>query len=305
MNSNEMYNMFLAAANLLPETTQSAPSKINAGLRPAPAREDGLNQLREISAQCQKGNYASNRPLSYSSLKHFAKHPLCYLEYCKQPKSEPTSAQVIGLLFESLLVAGQLPEGIISAENRPDPSATFAAKANKEWKAAKEAAGLTIASLEQIETARAMAADVLKNSPFLSGKGGAPKYQAQHNITLCGLDLVCITDLEFPDCVVEIKTTNTISGFRNQFFKECYWLQAALQHVATQKPVYFLVVQSEAPFIHEVIHITEGQMAEYKRRLRALLLNFRTCLRHGFRHDEKLLSIEPTYEFKNVEQWYF
>ena len=46
------------------------PAKINKGL--------GLKQLEELAPICRRGNYATGRKLSYSSLKGVGKNPLSY-----------------------------------------------------------------------------------------------------------------------------------------------------------------------------------------------------------------------------------
>lgn len=163
MTPEEMYQLFSAAT---PAAAENPVRRVAAAVRPAATMEKGIAQLRAIAEQCPRGNYANGRPMSYSSLKEFKKHPLYYLKYVQQAETPPTENQILGQIFENLLVRGVLPDNIVDADFRPVPDKDFRAAANADWRREIEAAGLTVAKPETIATGRAMAA-MVKDAEFI------------------------------------------------------------------------------------------------------------------------------------------
>lgn len=301
MSPEQMYQMFAAA---MPVAVENPVRRVPATVKPASYMDKGLSQLKAIADKCPRGNYATGRPMSYSSLKEFRKHPLYYVNYVQSIETAPTKSQILGLIYENLLVRGCLPDKIVCADSRPIPDKDFRAKANAEWKTEMEQKGLTVVDAETIQTARDMA-NIVSACDFVRNRLGnfeSCQYQAKGLKTICNIDITSVADVLIPWCVVELKTTNNLATFGRQFYDDySYWLQCVIQHVVFEKPVYVIAVQSEPPHLFGIYAITDEQLSEWKRRLGSLLRQFRSSLRHGFRQDESILELEPTYQFKRSE----
>lgn len=192
-------------------------------------------------------NFLNDRPLSYSSIKEFAKSPSHYIQYILG-KKEPSKEMNMGSLIHSLL----LTPGQFSSQFAVSPSVDRRTKDGKaQWEAFSiENDGKIIISEDDLDIANEIANKVLGNKNIAPIINSCNLYESKWNMSFNGLPFTGFIDGQNADYVVEIKTTSdaTPSTFIRDFYNRKYYLQAALYNMAVGKPINYVVIETKAPF---------------------------------------------------------
>lgn len=250
----------------------------------------GYKELKKLS---RAGIHAYPlRPLSFSSLKEFAKSPLHYLEYISNPKTA-TAPMVEGKVFEAVLFGRDLKEDFVIFQ-KPASEKDFRFKVNQE--ARKEARRQAIISgkdaieKQDLDRINDIVQIALAHPLMKKIRKYAYKHPEQKNIRekVSGLRLTGIPDLAFNRnrIGVDIKFVGSIAEFRKRIFgrQYAYWIQAAMYSlIYGYREFYFFAVQSSPHHYAQAFHLDEESLAYLKNKLtNDILLSFCWHLENGF-----------------------
>ncbi|MEL7535046.1 MAG: PD-(D/E)XK nuclease-like domain-containing protein [Bacteroidota bacterium] len=262
----------------------------------------GRKELRKLSTQ---GIHAyPMRPLSYSSLKEFAKSPLHYIEYVSKPKTA-SAPMIAGKVFEALLFGRDVQKDFVVFE-KAEPTRDFRIKANQvvrnTARAQAQLEGKEAIENTDLAQITQLAALALQH-PFMKRiKRYAFKHPVQKTIREkgSGLSLTGIPDLSFKrnKIGVDIKFVGSVAEFRKRIFSPqyAYWLQAAMYSlIYGYQEFYFFAVQSEPHHYAQAFHLNTETLAYLIDKLvNELLFSFRWHLEHGFFASSEDLTL-PEY----------
>lgn len=187
------------------------------------------------------------RPLSYSSLKEFAKSPRHYVDYLRKEK-KTTPAMVFGSLVHCLL----LQPNEVSKQFFLMPNID---RRTKEGKAAYEEAmvksqGKEIITEEQYNEADNLVNKVVSEEHIANAIQGCNKFEKEWRADINGLPFRGFFDGEADDYILEIKTTNDASPktIISDFYNRQYHIQAGLYTHVSSKPIKYLIIETTSPY---------------------------------------------------------
>lgn len=253
-------------------------------------RKQGILELQKLS----RAGFRTypKRPLSYSSLKEFAKSPLHYIEYLT--KARTSSAPMIeGKVFEALLF-GRDPEADFVIFEKPEPEKDFRYKVNQvartEARQLAEESGRELIEAGDFLRIRNIAALALQHPFMKQVRRYAFKHPAQRRIKepLSGLKITGIPDLAYcrGKVGVDIKFVGSIADFRQRIFGRAYayWMQAAMYSlIYGYQEFYFFAVQSQPHHYAQAFYLNAENLRYLREKLiQEVLMAFRFHLQHGF-----------------------
>lgn len=187
------------------------------------------------------------RPLSYSSLKEFAKSPRHYIDYLRKERKS-TPAMVFGSLVHCLL----LQPNEVSKQFFLMPNID---RRTKEGKAAYEEAmekskGKELITEEQYNEADNLVNKVVSESHIANVIQGCNKFEKEWRTDINGLPFRGFFDGEADDYILEIKTTTDASPktIISDFYNRQYHIQAALYTHVSSKPIKYLIIETSSPY---------------------------------------------------------
>ncbi|MEM7659151.1 MAG: PD-(D/E)XK nuclease-like domain-containing protein [Bacteroidota bacterium] len=264
-----------------------------------PVRQIGTKELRHLRKQGFR-TYPQ-RPLSYSSLKEFAKSPLHYLEYLTRP-SIHSDAMLAGKLFEALLLNEDLASSFVIFE-RPVADKDFRTKANREARdAARSEAYASQREAVEVQQIAALepVVELARQHPFWKRlRRYAYKRPAQKTIIEPNsrLKLTGIPDLSFRrgKVGVDLKFVGSVAEFRQRIFGRsyAYWMQAAMYSlIYGYEEFVFFAVQSQPHHYAEAFQLDGECLALLRQKLiQEVLLKFRYHLHQGFRAEAQQVEV--------------
>lgn len=187
------------------------------------------------------------RPLSYSSLKEFAKSPRHYVDYLRKERKS-TPAMVFGSLVHCLL----LQPNEVSKQFFLMPNID---RRTKEGKAAYEEAmvksqGKEIITEEQYNEADNLVNKVVSEEHIANAIQGCNKFEKEWRADINGLPFRGFFDGEADDYILEIKTTTDASPktIISDFYNRQYHIQAGLYTHVSSKPIKYLIIETTSPY---------------------------------------------------------
>ena len=191
----------------------------------------------------------TNRPLSYSSLKEFAKSPRHYIEYINKPKLPPTDAMKLGSMVHCLLLQS----------HEFDNQFLIAPEINKRTNAGKEEwANLLLNNPDKqiVSNEDYMTASNLVRSAFLNPSiekvvKDCHSFEEEWRDDILTLPYRGFYDGVAEDYILEVKTTNdgNPKSVMSDFYKRKYHIQAGLYTIASDKKIKYLIIETTFPYL--------------------------------------------------------
>ena len=189
----------------------------------------------------------NERPLSYSSLKEFAKSPRHYVDYLRKER-KPTPAMLFGSLLHCLLLTpDEFPNQFFVMKNIDRRTS----EGKKEYEKAMEAAkGKEIITTEQYFEADSLVGRIKSEQYISNAIQGCNKFEQEWRADINGLPFRGFFDGEADDYILEVKTTNDANPktIINDFYNRQYHIQAGLYSKIASKPIKYLVIETTAPY---------------------------------------------------------
>jgi exodeoxyribonuclease VIII len=228
-------------------------------------------------------NYRASQGLSKHALDTFAVAPAMYLHKQANPTS-PSRAMVMGTLIHAQALESEIGYAV-------GPKVDRRTKAGKEeWENfCFENAGLEIITREEADIIHGVSdaaqmliekycsKEQLVEQSMYWGRGGV---QCKGRP-----DLICTINGE--PAIVDLKTTQDITSFDKKFYHFKYDIQAAWYAYGAGKALgvfpefYFLVVDTEAPYLSQLIHTSDRVMEQADMRIDDLLVKYAQCQATG------------------------
>lgn len=235
------------------------------------------------------------RPLSYSSLKQFAKSPKHFMQYRIKP-FVPSEAMILGSAFEDLVFDDENFDKKYQVFIKAKGAGSVAI--NKEAYSKASQAGLTLITEEMMEKLEAMKESLMSTDyvrPYIDNVK-AKQVRLRWNDKKTGLPFLGYADLEcevYDEMfVIDLKTT--FNGDPDDFPKQAYNLHYNLQWATYSEGYYnmkfkfpyfaYLAVESVDPFNVSLFFIESKTMEESKDEWRATVDAFSYCLKEQLFH---------------------
>lgn len=193
------------------------------------------------------------RPLSFSSLKEFAKSPRHYIDYINKPKTPPTDAMKLGSAVHCMILTPEL----FNDEFAVAPEINKRTNAGKEeWAVfVSQNENKTVITNEDYEHARRLSDGVLSNQYAQNLLKNCYAFEEEWSAEINDLPFRGFYDAVGENFIVEIKTINdgNPSSVMSDFYKRKYHMQAALYNTASLgKWIYYIVVETSTPYVNYV-----------------------------------------------------
>ena len=233
------------------------------------------------------------RPLSYSSIKEFAKSPAHYISYLNRPRKQ-TPELIFGSALHALILEPN------EFNNKFIVSRKFDLRKNQDkadyeliTKEAEEL-GKTIIQEDTFADAVNLKEKALRDDVFADILRRSDK-EIREEFELYGLPFVRIKDIEIKgEAVIDIKTVQdaSLDSIIKDFYKYQYHLQAAIYEGSFS----FYVIEKNEPFYTGLMPISP-EFLEYGRvQLQKLCIAFNHCLENPECFD---MAYEFWYQFEN------
>jgi exodeoxyribonuclease VIII len=214
------------------------------------------------------------RPLSYSSIKEFAKSPRHFLNYRNKPKKVSPE-----LTYGSALHCMLLEPQEFNNEFVVIPKLDMRTKDGKETyaKLEAEAEGKTMINAELHDEIWSLAEYVKSNPEFEVIMEGA-KTEVKDEVEIYGLPFVRIRDIVKGDATIDIKTVQNgqLDNLTKDFFNYQYHIQSAVYG----GQFAFYVIEKGEPFYNGLIQVSDDFIKYGKKELERLCFSFNYCLEH-------------------------
>lgn len=237
----------------------------------------------------------NERPLSYSSIKEFAKSPRHFINYRNKPK-ETTPALTYGQALHCMLLEPQeFGNNFVIM-----PSVDKRTKEGKEIFAAFEAqsAGKTILD-DKLHTELFNLVEYVKANPEWEVLMNGADTEVEDRIEIFGLPFVTIKDIVKPGGVVDVKSVQSgqIDTLNKDFFNYQYHIQSAI-YTQYGESFSFYVIEKSDPYYNGLIHVSDEFIKYGQKELERLCIGFNYCLEHPECFD---MSYEFWYKMDGIK----
>ena len=240
-------------------------------------RNVSINNIRIVSIIHKKQNMITldtlkERPLSYSSIKEFAKSPKHYISYLNR-KRESTPALQFGSMIHCILLEPS------EFQNRYAISPKFDMRksADKELfaKFQSENEGKEVVS-ESVYNEVYEITEIVKDNPEWTLATHGAKFEVKDYTEIYDLPFIRIKDIVKDSGTIDVKTVQNgqIDAIIKDFFNYQYYIQAAIYGAEFS----FYVVEKSAPFWNGLIPVDKRFMDFGKAELERLCVGFNYCL---------------------------
>lgn len=222
--------------------------------------------------------FVQKRPLSYSSIKEFAKSPKHYIHYVLA-KREPSKAMDLGSLLHCLIMyPSKFSEQFIACPNVD--------RRTKDGKLAWEqfqdkADGKTIITEDELSEATLIADSVMSNQNIKETVTSCNYFEQEFAYKIQDLPFRGFVDgIKDGEYILEIKTMNDASpsNITREFFNRKYHIQAGLYNLVHKLPVKYLIVETKAPYNYMLLDVTDQFIMKGQEELFDLTEKFITCM---------------------------
>ena len=215
-----------------------------------------------------------DRPLSYSSIKEFAKSPRHFMNYRNKPK-ETTPALTYGSALHCMLLQPQE----FNNQFVVIPKLDMRTKDGKETYARLEAESIGKTMIDdKLHNEIFGVAEYVKSNPEFEILMSGAKTEVKEASEIFGLPFITIKDIVKADSVVDIKTVQSgqIDNLIKDFFNYQYHIQAAVYG----GNFAFYVIEKGEPYYNGLIQVSADFMRYGKKELERLCVGFNYCLEH-------------------------
>ena len=214
----------------------------------------------------------NERPLSYSSIKEFAKSPKHYISYLNKQKETTPALQFGGLLHCMLLEPQEFSNRYVVSP-KFDMRKTADKEAYAEFQLKNE--GKEVVS-DSLHSEVYEIAEVVKQNPEWEVATSGAQFELSERIELYDLPFIRIRDIVKGDATIDVKTVanGQIDTIIKDFFNYQYHIQCAIYGA----PFSFYVVEKVAPYWNGLVPVDQRFMDYGKRELERLCVGFNHCL---------------------------
>jgi hypothetical protein len=223
------------------------------------------------------------RPLSYSSLKEFAKSPKHYLHYVTQPRDEASPDMFMGSVVDCLLWT---PDDF-EKNYMILPKLDLRTKDGKEKYAEimKTSANKKLVKPEDYEIAKRMKQELNDNENVMAvlNQITQPQKKLIYTDEQTGLPMIGYLDGSGDKVIAELKTTKCAepTAFAKDAMNYDYPLQCGFYTLAEpKKQFYYILIEKEEPFGISVLKPSAEYIAYGQKKLRGLLNEFEYCMKN-------------------------
>ena len=220
------------------------------------------------------------RPLSYSSLKEFAKSPAHYIAYLNGDKT-PSKEMIFGSVLHCLLLNKQDFDSQFAVMPNVDRRTT---KGKEDYeKFLRTSEGKEIVQESELEDATRLAEKILSQDHFGKIVSDCQSFEQEFRAEINGLPFRGFIDGEAPSYVLEVKTASDASPktIINNFYDRGYHIQAAVYNMITNKPVKYLIVETKSPYNIIVADASREYIDLGKKVVSDLIGKFNSCMENN------------------------
>ena len=246
--------------------------------------------------------FIQNRPLSYSSIKEFAKSPRHYVHYVLA-KREPSKAMNLGSLIHCLIMyPSKFNDQFIIAPNvdrrTKDGKSTweeFISRSN----------GKIVVTQDELEEAEQITNSVLSNWKISNTVKECTSFEQEFKHDILGLPFRGFVDgVNAGNYILEIKTMSDASpsNVTREFYNRKYHIQAGLYNLVHKLPVKYLIVETNAPYNSMLVDVADDYIEKGQQELMDLVDKFNTCMDldafnagYGFMESEEFVVGLPSW----------
>lgn len=232
------------------------------------------------------------RPLSYSSLKEFAKSPRHYLDYLNR-KKETTPAMLFGSMVHCLL----LEPHKFNTKFAIMPTIDRRTKDGKEAynKFVEESEGKDVVMDNDYNDAKALTDNVLSNPELRKYINNCHQFEQEFRAEMWGLPVRGFFDGVAQDYILEVKTTMDASpdNLIRDFYNRQYHMQAGLYNMISEKPIKYLIIETKGPYDAYIADATENYIKKGQQLFSDTIVSFSNCMKQG--------AWTKGYEYHNKE----
>lgn len=217
------------------------------------------------------------RPLSYSSLKEFAKSPRHYLDYLNR-KKETTPAMLFGSMVHCLLLEPEKFHNDFAVMGSVDRRTKDGKEAYAKF--VEEAVGKDVVMENDYNDAKALADNVLSNPKLKQYIDNCHQREHEFRVGMWGLPIRGFFDGVADDYILEIKTTQdaTPDTLIKDFYNRQYHLQAGIYNLVSSKPIKYLIIETKAPYDSYIANASTEYIEKGQKLLSSVLDKFDKCM---------------------------
>ncbi len=222
-------------------------------------------------------SFLEERPLSYSSLKEFAKSPKHYVNYVLA-KREPSKEMNFGSLIHCLLL---YPDKL-NEQFAVMPSVDRRTKEGKDIynKFVEDSNGKICVGQDELDEANSIVDSVMTTTAAKSYIEQCYEFEKEFRSTVGGLPFRGFVDGISDNFILEVKTASDGSpeSIIRDFFNRKYYLQAGLYNIVHNLPVVYLVIETKAPYNSLISKATDRYIDQGKNEISSLIDKFKYCM---------------------------
>lgn len=246
--------------------------------------------------------FVQNRPLSYSSIKEFAKSPRHYVHYVLA-KREPSKAMDLGSLIHCLIMyPSKFNNQFIVAPNVD--------RRTKDGKATWEefmltSNGKTVITEDELAEATQITDNVMSNWKTKNAVTECTSFEQEFKYDILELPFRGFVDgIKEGEYILEIKTMTDASpsNVTREFYNRKYHIQAGLYNLVHKLPVKYLIVETKAPYNSMLVDVSDDYIVKGQQELMDLTEKFTTCMDldafnagYGFMESEEFVIGLPSW----------
>lgn len=223
-------------------------------------------------------NFLKTRPLSYSSIKEFAKSPKHYVHYVSA-KREPSKAMDLGSLLHCLIMyPSKFNDQFIVSPN-VDRRTKDGKLVWEEFVAISN--GKTIITEDDLSEATLISDSVMSIPVIQQAVTDCHYFEQEFGFEIQGLPFRGFVDgINVGEYILEIKTMNDASpsNITREFFNRKYHIQAGLYNLVHNLPIKYLIVETKAPYNSMLLDVTDQYIKKGQEELFDLTEKFNTCI---------------------------
>ena len=223
----------------------------------------------------------NERPLSYSSIKEFAKSPRHYLDYINKQRTAPTDAMKLGSMVHCMILQPHLfnEQFVVAPEVNKRTNA-----GKEEWATfCSQHADKTVVANDDYEHARRLSGGALVNPQIEQLVKGCYDFEQEWREGVDDLPYRGFYDGISDDYVLEIKTISDGNprSVMNDFIKRKYHIQAALYTMVSQRDVIYVIIETSEPYLSYSAGVSRDYLKLGAQELGKLNSQFAKCLEAG------------------------
>lgn len=220
------------------------------------------------------------RPLSYSSLKEFAKSPKHYLDYLNR-KKETTPAMLFGSMIHCLLLEPFKFDDQFAVMGNIDRRTTEGKKAYNEF--VENSAGKDVVTESDYNDAKNIVNNAMSNKEIADAVNNCSAFEQEFRTEIFELPIRGFFDGVADDYILEVKTTNdaTPKTIINDFYNRQYHMQAGLYNLVAEKPIKYLIIETKAPYDSYIASPSNDYIENGKNFLLDNIESFKYCMEYN------------------------